>query len=193
MMVVRSDWPHGSSWLHRMRSARFRLLSALRWYFLLSLSCLRERCWGITPKMTRPSGLLLGTRLPTLVKSNDSLAPPTARIEVNAIVRRNNMLAQIVGYNTIVSSALDMKVGIRWIRVWKIIIVDEELLIPLHYYLHRLSVLLPVAVLVLGLMLRRLFCCWLSELKSHISTIWYHTIISLVRGEWIMQPTIRKY
>ncbi len=75
MMVVNSGWPHGSfgsSWLHR------------------------ERRRGVLPKMIRPSGLCVGTLLPTAVHSKDALAPPTARMETAATALWNSMMAQML-------------------------------------------------------------------------------------------------
>ena len=122
MIVVRSCWPHGtsvSSWLHRMRSLRFRVLWALRW-----------RRWAVVPKITRPSGLLLGTflLLPTSVHSKAALAlaltPPTATARIEADARRNSIawVRLMVPMQSYFSCWNDGMTTVDWFR-W--IIVDS--------------------------------------------------------------------
>ena len=122
IVVVRSCWPHGSSvssWLHRMRSLRFRVLWALRW-----------RRWAVVPKITRPSGLLLGTflLLPTSVHSKAALAlaltPPTATARIEADARRNSIawVRLMVPMQSYFSCWNDGMTTVDWCR-W--IIVDS--------------------------------------------------------------------
>ena len=120
IVVVRSCWPHGSSvssWLHRMRSLRFRVLWALRW----------RRC-AIVPKMTRPSGLLLGALLllSTSVHSKAALAlaPPTATARIEADARRNSIVWVRLMVPMQSYFPLAGMTTVNWFR-W--MIVDEEL------------------------------------------------------------------